>query len=25
MAADHGHRLDAERESDHWRLTLTIS
>jgi len=24
MAADHGHRLEAEREQDHWRLTLWI-
>jgi tRNA 2-thiouridine synthesizing protein A len=24
MAADHGHRLEAEREQDHWRLTLLV-
>ena len=24
MAADHGHRLECEREQDHWRLTLRI-
>ena len=24
MAADHGHRLVAEREPDHWRLTLWV-
>ena len=24
MAADHGHRLEAQREQDHWRLTLWI-
>ena len=25
MAADHGHRLEAEREQDHWRLTLRVA
>ena len=24
MAADHGHRLDVQREQDHWRLTLFV-
>jgi tRNA 2-thiouridine synthesizing protein A len=24
MAADHGHRLEAKREQDHWRLTLMV-
>ena len=24
MAADHGHRLESERERDHWRLTLRV-
>jgi tRNA 2-thiouridine synthesizing protein A len=24
MAADHGHRLEVQREQDHWRLTLVV-